>query len=43
MKGMKKKTRILKLWKTGMSKRAISKKVEVSRSYVCKIINQQTK
>lgn len=38
---MKKKTRILKLYKTGMSKRAISLKVGVHRSYVQKIIKQQ--
>ncbi len=39
---MKKKTKILKLYKQGMSKRAISLKVEVSRSYVVKIIKQST-
>lgn len=40
---MKKKNKILKLWKNGLkSKRAISKKVGVSRSYVCKIIKQST-
>ena len=37
---MKKKTKILKLWKAGMSKRAISLKVGVQRSYVQKIIKQ---
>jgi hypothetical protein len=39
---MKKKTRILKLWKTGMSKRSISKKVGCSRQYVQQIIKQQS-
>ena len=39
---MKTKTRILKLWKAGMSKRAIGIKVGVHRSYVQKIIKQQT-
>jgi transposase len=37
---MKKKNKILKLWKTGMSKRGISLKVGVHRSYVQKIIKQ---
>jgi transposase len=37
---MKKKNKILKLWKTGMSKRAIGLKVGVHRSYVQKIIKQ---
>lgn len=40
---MKKKNKILKLWKSGVrSKRAISLKVGVHRSYVQKIIKQQT-
>jgi len=38
---MKKKNKILKLWKAGMSKKAISKKVGCQRSYVQKIIKQQ--
>lgn len=38
---MKKKNKILKLWKTGMSKRAISLKVGVQRSYVQKVIKEQ--
>jgi transposase len=37
---MKKKNKILKLWKSGMSKRAIGLKVGVHRSYVQKIIKQ---
>jgi biotin operon repressor len=40
---MKKKTEILKLWKGGLrSKRAISLKVGVSRSYVQKVIKKET-
>jgi len=35
---MKKKNKILKLWKSGMSKRAIGLKVGVHRSYVQKVI-----
>lgn len=42
IKTMKKKNKILKLWKTGMSKRAIGIKVGVQRSYVQKIIKQST-
>jgi len=48
-KSMKKKTQIISLWgktnpKTGKpwSKLGISKKVEVSRTYVYQIINSQT-
>jgi transposase len=39
---MKKKNKILKLWKSGMSKRAIGLKVGVHRSYVQKIIRGAT-
>ena len=40
---MKKKTRILKYWGKGMSKKAISEKVGCRRSYVQKIIKQMLK
>jgi DNA-directed RNA polymerase specialized sigma subunit len=40
---MKKKNKILKLYKTGMSKRAIGLKVGVHRSYVQKIIKEAWK
>ena len=39
---MKKKNKILRLWKTGMSKRSIGLRVKVSRQYVQKVIKQQT-
>ena len=39
---MKLKTRILKLWAKGMSKRAISIKVGCHRSYVQKVIKESS-
>jgi DNA invertase Pin-like site-specific DNA recombinase len=39
---MKKKNRILRYLKQGMRKSEIARKVEVSRTYVYKILNQQT-
>lgn len=35
---MKKKNKILELWKTGMSKRAIAIKVGCSRAYVYEVL-----